>query len=336
MKKITLLLFVFIVFNLQSFGQTSNSNTEDKQKLLKIKSVLEKHFAGTNIRSLQKGFEIKQTQSNVYSFISEVNGLFSEKSQKELFTKLNRALKLENNTKLTGTLYFDDRLDSALVDIEYKREDTVYTFVSMSGYAVPRGGFKGFSKRMHDFIKEQVALGRLVKDSVQKLASVNLLINGDGRIKQHQQNYLSKAITTFLASEPRWNPTTHAGMPVSTIVNFSIIKYYINGDAWPSEDNLFKGYRDYNDFEGYVNIYTIAFLHNQNKPVFYSGKLLQHSGKIIVSAVYDNMLKEYRMIAVHNGTLNDANKLINLIRKEASKKFYPPEFNFSRIYFMLD
>lgn len=337
MKNFTLLLIFLISFALHSFAQVGKEISKENQILLNVKSLLEKHFSGTNIRNLQQDFEIQPNGTNGYSFVSDVNRLFSEKSKKSLSSKLNKVLKLKSDTKLIGTLYFDNCLDSALVNIEYKREDTVYSFISMSGYAVPRGGFKAFSKRLHDFIKEQVVVGKLVKDSVLTVKSINLLINRDGRFTQHQQNYLSKSIATFLASEPRWNPSMGSGRHLSTVVNFSIIGYYINGDdSWPAEDNLVRRYQDYNDFDGYVNIYTIAFFHYQNIPVFYSYKLLQHSGKTIVSAVYDEMLKTYRMFVIHNGTLNHSNQLITLIKDEASKKFSPSEFKYQRVYFMID
>ncbi|RZL50799.1 MAG: hypothetical protein EOP00_02425, partial [Pedobacter sp.] len=321
MRKITLLLFALIALTYQSFAQTSTGNTEDKKQLLRIKSVLEKHFAGTNVRSLQKYFEIKQAQSNGYSFISEVNGLFSEESNKVLSSKLNRVLKLKNNTKLTGLLYFNDCIDSVLVSVEYKRDDTVYNFISMSGYAVPRGGFKAFSKRLHDFVKEQITLGKLMKDSVIANTSISILVDKNGSLKQNNQSYLSRAIDVFLTVEPRWYPSMASGRPISTVTNFSILRNYIEGDIWPIEDYISKNHQNYNDFDGYVNIYTIAFFHDQNIPIFYSDKLLQHSGKTIASAVYDNMLKEYRMIVTHNGSLTNSNQLINLIKKEASKKF---------------
>jgi|GEM_PF-3102341 len=336
MKITTFFLFVLVSFTCQSFAQDEEKASNKNQNLLQVKSILEKHFAGTNIRSLQKGFEIKLTATKGYSFISEINGFFSEKTNKNLSSKLNKVLKLKNNTKLTGTLYFDDCLDSAFVNIEYKREDTVYSFISMSGYAVPRGGFNALSKRLHNFIKEQIALGKLAKDSVLSVKSINLLVDRSGSFKQYQQNYLSKVIDKFLASEPRWNPSMGGGRPLSTVVNFSIIQYYINGDSWPREDNIAKRYQDNNDFEGYVNIYTIAFFHHQNIPVFYSYNLLPNSGKTTISAVYDNILKEYRMFVIHDGALNHSKQLITLIRKEASKKIYPLEFNFRRVYFMLD
>lgn len=337
MKKTILLLLVFTVLIQPSFAQVRKEVSKENQNLLNVKSLLEKHFSGTNIRDLRKNFEIQPNGTIGYSFISDVNRLFSEKSNKSLTSKLNKVLKLKSNTKLTGTLYFDNYLDSALINIEYKREDTVYSFISMSGYAVPRGGFKTFSKRLHDFIKEQISLGTLVKDSVLITKSINLLVDKSGSFRLYQRNYLTKSIATFLASEARWNPSMGSGQPLSTVVNFSILGYYINGDvSWPSEDNSVQGYRDYNDFDGYVNIYTIAFFHHQNIPVFYSYKLLQHSRKTIVSAVYDDMLKAYRMMVIHNGTLDQSNQLINLIKDEALKKFSPSEFYYSRIYFMID
>lgn len=239
MKKITLLLLSLIALTSLSSAQADKDTSKESQLLFNVKSILEKHFAGTNVRSLQKSFEIKPEQSNGYSFVSEVNGLFSTASNKALSNKLNKVLRLKDSIKLTGTLYFDDRIDSALVDIEYKREDTVYHFASMSGYAVPRGGFKAFSKRLHDFIKEQIALGKLVKDSIAAIKSINLLIHRDGSFTQAKQSYISKAIELFLSSEPRWNPSINT--PIAAVVNFSIIRYYIDGDAWPLEDNIAKG-----------------------------------------------------------------------------------------------
>lgn len=337
MKTTTLLVLVLTLLIQQSFAQAEKEIPKENQILLNVKSLLEKHFSGTNIRDLRKDFEIQPNGTIGYSFVSDVNELFSGKSNKSLSSKLNKVLKLKSNIKLTGTLYFDNCLDSALVSIEYKREDTVYSFISMSGYAVPRGGFKAFSKRLHDFIKEQVTLGKLVKDSVLATKSFNLLVDKSGSFKQHQQNYLSKTIDIFLASEPRWNPSMGSGRLLSTVVNFSIIWYYINDDdSWPQEHNAVRKYQDYNDFEGYVNIYTIAFLHHQNIPVFYSYKFLPYSGKTTVSAVYDNMLKEYRMFVIHNGTLDNSNRLTTLIREEASKKLSPSELHYSRVYFMID
>lgn len=333
--KITNLFLLFLLsFTLQSFAQLEKDSPKENQVLIKVKSILEKHFAGTNLRSIQRSFEIKPTKSDSYSFISDINGLFSEKSNQALATKLNKILRLKDNTNLTGVMYFDDRLDSALVNIEYKREDTVYQFFSMSGHAVPIGGFKAFSKRLHDFIKEQILLGKLVKDSVFVNATVNIFADRDGTFKQAKLNYLSKSIDKFLASEARWSPGIN--VPLAAVVNFSIIEYYINGDVWPLETTTVNRYQNNNDFESYVNIYTIAYFHDKNTPIFYSNKLLKHSGKTTISAVYDSMLKEYRLISIHDGNLNDTDRLVTLIRKEASKKFSPPEFNYSRVYFMLD
>ncbi|SOD14376.1 hypothetical protein [Pedobacter xixiisoli] len=336
MKKTTLLLFILTALISQSFAQIGKEISKENQVLFNVKSLLEKHFSGTNIRGLQKSFEIKSSHSDGYSFTSDVNSLFSEKSNKSLSIKLNKVLKIKDNTKLTGVLYFDDRLDSAMVDIAYKTEDTVYSFISMHGYAVPRGGFKAFSKRLHDFINEQITQGKLLKDSISSITSINIMVDKSGSFKQAKQTYLSKVIDVFLASEPRWNPSMSSGKHVPTVVSFSIIRDYINGGNWPREDNVAKKRYGYNDFDSYVNIYEIAFFYNNDVPVFYSNELLEHSGKTIISAVYDKMLKAYRMIAVHNGNLTNTNQLKNLTRTEASKEFYVSGYGYYRIYFMLD
>lgn len=175
MKNFTLLLFIFISFVLQSIAQVKKDTSEEHQVLLKVKSVLEKNFAGTKYRGIQKDFKIDDSLSKQYRLYGTATELISSTNLEKLNNQLNNVLKANKQLKLDCKVYFDFFLDSTIVDLEYRPDGIIYKFIALGAAPAPPKGYGAFAKRMHDFLKQQLVNNKVSKDSLQSVSSAKFI-----------------------------------------------------------------------------------------------------------------------------------------------------------------
>lgn len=93
MKKSVLVLLLCGIFH-SAFGQTGRDEYQLDATLLKVKNILEKHFAGSHIYGLQEGFTIMiDSSSNRYIFKSDVIKMRSKSQSEKLNSELNSRLR---------------------------------------------------------------------------------------------------------------------------------------------------------------------------------------------------------------------------------------------------
>lgn len=322
MKNFTLLLLVFVILASQSIAQVEKDKSKENQVLLNVKSILEKHFAGTKYRGIQKDFKIDDSLSKQYRLYGTAAELISSTNLKKLNNQLNNALKANKQLKLDGKIYFDFFLDSAIVDLEYRPDGIIYKFVAMSATPVPPRGYGAFAQRMHDFLKQQLLNNKISKDSLLSVSSAKFIVKVDGTVFAAKQKYLTELLTDFLKTERRWNPGIHSGPLISSKVSFILNRYYLTNENpnWPT----YYG-KEQMSFESLAPFATV------DNEVFCSGNLPSYGKETIVSVVYDSVLKKYRLPYIHVDNQGKAKKLISLVVN--NKKTYGEEF--SRKYYYM-
>ncbi|WP_316768827.1 hypothetical protein [Pedobacter frigiditerrae] len=327
MRKIMLMLSL-LIFACSCYGKLQDTPTNLKPILLNLKSTIENHFSGKNIHDLREPFIIEYSgSSKKYNLISNANDMLPLSKSDALNIRINKFLKSQNSIKLTGTIYFDQYSDSALVYIELSKDETVYQFYSMESSPQPPGGLKIFSKRLHDFLKKQIAIKQLIQDSVFAKEKVNFNVDRSGVLSRANKDYLSNSIEAFIKSEKRWNPGLQSGRMMDIQVEFRLLKEYLTYENanWPS----------LNDFSENVNINLITSNKIGSEITFYSSSFprkFSNNNRIIVSMVYDSILGKYRTSSVHSGSLFDTDKLIRELYEtpqEGNLKAYA----YKRIYF---
>ena len=264
MRKILLILSL-LIFASSCFSQSKDS-VSDLNLLINLKSTIEKHFSGTNIHGANESFLIEYNSSSKrHAFVSKANEILPVGKSKALDAKINKFLKNQNDRKLVGTIYFDKYLDSTLVDIEYFKDEEVYRFNAMTSVLQPPGGLSAFSKRLHDFLKEQIATKQLLLDSVLAQEVVNVNVDRGGSLSQVNNFRISKLIDVFLKSERRWNPGILSGPSIDMQVEFKLLDYYLTNktENWPTLD----------DFSEYSNIKFLSSKKIGSELTFYSTSL---------------------------------------------------------------
>lgn len=289
-----------------------------------MKFLLEKHFAGTKYRGIQKEFKIDDSLSTSYQLYGNSTDFIYSVKLKKLNSRLNTTLKQKGLVKLAGTIYFDLFLDSVLVDIAYRSDNIVYEFVSISSTPVPVKGYNAFSKRMHDFLKAQIADNKLSLDSIKSINSAKFIVRADGTVLASKRGYLTMALTEFLKEEKRWNPGMHSGPPANSKVSFIIMLSYLFG-----EDKVWSS--DYGKQQ--MHFENLSFLSDGQKEVFYHHEFPTKGKETVISAIYDPMLKKYRLPYIHVDNNENATKLITLINKNSGKHYGEDIYNFKRKYF---
>ncbi|RZL31765.1 MAG: hypothetical protein EOO96_15510 [Pedobacter sp.] len=324
MKKTVLILFLIIVSN-WVFGQSKNATSKAEFLLLNLKSTIEQQFAGTKIRDFRGTFAIEYNNSlKKHVLIGDVNQMVPIAKTETLHRKINKLLTVQ--TKLVGKIYFDKYSDCTLVDIEYVRDDAVFNFYSMASTPQPPGGLNAFAKRLHDFLREQIADKRFSLDSVLAQQSIRVNVNRDGRLYPANNGSLNDLTNIFIKTEKRWNPSI--GHPVDAQVEFNLIAYYLRdkSENWPNHD----------DFSNNVNVKLTLRSKTVSELTFYSTSLPIKFNKkkfTVISLIYDGMLEKYRYPSAHAGSLVDSDKLINDIVKTSPKENFGKELSSRRIYF---
>lgn len=327
MKK-TLLLLSLLIATTLCYGQSKDS-ISDLNLLLNLKSTIEKHFSGTNIHGANESFVIEYNSSSKrHAFLSKANDILPVGKSKALDAKINKFLKNQHDRKLVGTIYFDKYLDSTLVDIEYFKDEEVYRFNAMTSVLQPPGGLSAFSKRLHDFLKEQIATKQLLLDSVLAQEVVNVNVDGSGSLSQVNNFRISKLIDVFLKSERRWNPGILSGPSIDMQVEFKLLDDYLTNktENWPTLD----------DFSEYSNIKFLSSKKIGSELTFYSTSLprkFNNKNYTVVSFMYDGILEKYRFPSVQSGNFTASEKLINDILRTSPKENFREDLSFMRIYF---
>lgn len=325
MKKSTLLVLLLLISILQSFAQIKKDTSKENQVLLNVKSILEKHFAGTTYRGIQIDFKIDDSLSKKYRFYGPATELISAGKLRKLNHQLNSVLKSHKHIKIDGNTYFDLFLDSAIVDLAYRTDDIIYKFSAMGATPIPSRGYAAFSKRMHDFLKEQFVNNEISKDSLLSTSSAEFIVMADGTVLSAKQKYLTKILTDFLKTERKWNPGLYSGPLITSKVSFILEKSYLSDENpnWPT----YYG-KEQMSFENLASFATV------DHEVFCSNNLPHYGKETVVSVVYDNVLKKYRLPYIHVDNVGKAKELIGLIVN--NKKVYGeniPEFR-RKYYYM--
>ena len=304
MKKATLILFVFISFASKSLAQAGKDANDKNQLLLNVKAVIEKHFAGTKYRGVEKDFKIDDSLLKRYRFYGPASELISSVKLGKLNNQLNNALKASKQLKLDGKIYFDLFLDSVIVDLEYRPDDIIYKFVAMGATPVPPKGYGAFAKRMHDFLKQQLVNNKISKDSLLSTSSAKFIVKVDGTVFAAKQKYLTEVLKDFLKTERRWNPGIHSGPSISSKVFFILERSYLSDENpnWPT----YYG-KEQMSFESLASFATV------DNEVFCSGNLPNYGKETIVSVVYDSFLKKYRLPYIHVDNAGKAKELLEKI-----------------------
>ncbi|WP_293309837.1 hypothetical protein [Pedobacter sp. UBA5917] len=311
MKKTLLTLILsFILFS--AFGQSDYRKIHLDDTLLKVKNVLEKCLAGTNIRDLNTGFSIRQNElSNHYRFKGDVLNMLAKPKVKLIDSKVNKVLKKYRDIKLDGRIYFDRYLDSSLVDVGYHRLDTVYEFITEPKPLEPREGYSNFSKELHDIVKLKINKGKISKDSVFFGKKITFYVSRIGLITRDNQDGFNNELDSFFNAK-RWKIDAHNGFPVAARVDLNLdARYLLDKDHWYGPAVTRHGYVDYGG--NLATLDLIVPFKMSTETIFFSPVLPAQNWKYtsVVSMVYDDFFHEYRRAIVHFGSLEETDKLIN-------------------------
>lgn len=310
----------FICFS-QSFGQTEKSNSISQDQLLSVKSVLESHFSGTNIRDVRGDFRIsRDTLSHHYVFTGKAREFLLPAHLDILQQKLNEVLQRYKGTELVGTVFFDTYSDSALVHVyEFAMDDMI--FLTEPVILQPRDGISLFSRRLHDYLKIKINQHDIPTDEICSKEYLRLIVTREGTIFWDESGDMQGVLDSFLTTEERWNPGIMSGRPVSARIDVTVFPDYINGQSlWPNEAAW-----------SVPHVFTSADVGEQD--TFYSyEKTHLYQDYAIVSLVFDSMLKKYRLPFVHSGGLDKCSKLIHDILGAGKPLAYEHD-GLRRVYF---
>lgn len=308
-KSVLVLLLSFTLCS--AFGQSGRDEYQLDATLLKVRNMLEKCLAGTNIRSLKSDFGIRLNKSsNSYVFSSDVNNMLSITKKAALNAKLNKTLDKRKEIKLVGSIYFDDYLDSALVRVTYFNPDTIYDFVSISRPPWPREGYEKFSKDLHDVIKTKIRERRIVKDSLVGVEYIEFNVGRGGMFKRDNRNSLNKELDSFFAAKKSFANGMFSGRLIEIKVALVLFKNYLfNNGPWPERSINNSGYVDQGGQWAHVQLITPFDVCEEtfysNIPPYQSTRL-----RAVVSMVYDGVLQKYIRPVIHFGEIKETDQLV--------------------------
>ncbi|MGK6352562.1 hypothetical protein [Parapedobacter sp. DT-150] len=292
---------------------------------LELKRLLESHFTGTTIRDLAVEFELKRDAvGDNYKLTGRIRQLVESVSVEALLRKIATLYTPADTISYTGTVYFDRYTDSAIVDVYPINGDRI--FHAISHMPSPQDGLKAFSRRFHDFLRNQIETG-LVYDTLANLSTFRFIVERDGSLISLDTGIAKALFEAFEQQETRWSLGIWSGAPSRNEVVLNIISQFIHtGQGWPDE------------YE-WVNITEL--------PHFDIGKQLTYCtmnkasippGMVVISAIRDPLSRAYRMPMIHDGTAEEAELLINDV-KGIFKRGDPirnPTTSYRRIYFYRD
>ncbi|KIA91341.1 hypothetical protein OC25_22190 [Pedobacter kyungheensis] len=308
-KAILLLLLSGILYS--AFGQSFYDDNRLDPTLVKVKNLLEKCLAGTNVRNLESSFKIQSNKNiNRYELISDINQMLPETKIALLNIQLNKSLKGQKSLRLEGGVFFDDYLDSALVYVKYFHPDTVYEFISMADPPRPREGYEKFSKDLNDVIKAKIKAGKISKDSLAKVNYIEFNVGRGGMFKRTIQNSLNKELDSFFIAKKSFTNGIFSGRLIEIKVAFVLFKNYLfNDGSWPEQSINNPGYVDYGGEWARVKLITPF---DACEETFYSDKLPNQNSELraVVSMVFDDVLRKYIRPVIHFGDIKETNQLV--------------------------
>lgn len=225
-------------------------------------------------------------------------------------------------------MYFDVHLDSVLAYVKYSQPDTVYEFQSLPSIPFPRKGYQAFAKGLHDEIKIKIKQGQISRDSVLSLRYFEMTVGRGQMIIADSQKFLVKPLDSFLSAN-RWTYGMSSGIPYLSKAEIVVQKdYLLDKLPWFGEpvNKLYEGSRD---SWGELKLITPSKVGTQT--TFFSRSLPRQNHKmvVIVSIIYDELLRKYCMPVVHFGNIKETRQLIDdIIASRESLDIY-----YDRIYF---
>lgn len=289
------------------------------QSLSELKTVLESHFSGTELRGVTKEFGLVRAR-NDYTLTGNLHELLDTMRLNQLAVCLEQ-YNAPDTSRYTGTIYFDRYTDSAFVDI---RLADGYTFHALPAMPVPAGGMEAFSKRFHYFLNEQLAEGVLDTNALADFKETRFGLERDGSLLTLDSGAVGDVIKAFLRTERKWTPGISSGRPVITQVTLNLIPDFVLADhVWPSD-------HEWASF-AWLTYFEIA------KPLTYYtlDKAQIRPGHTAISVVWDPMSKLFRAPFVHSGTPDDAMQIIQDLTSATERRrptiHYPHQPR--RVYF---
>lgn len=307
-KTVLVLLLSGILYS--AFGQSIYDENRLDPTLVKVKNILEKCLAGTNVRSLKSSFKIQSKKDfNKYELISNINQVLPKNKISLLNIQLNKSLKGQEALGLEGDIYFDDYLDSALVYVKYFQPDTVYDFISLAHVPEPREGYEKFSKDLNDVIKAKIKSGKISKDSLIGVPYIKFNVDRGGMFKRHDQTALNRELDSFFIAKKRFSSGISSGRLIEAKVTFVLFKNYMLSDGpWPQRSNSY-GYVGYGGQWAHVELITPFDVCEET---FYSDMLPRQNPELraVVSMVFDGVLQRYTRPVIHFGDIKETDQLV--------------------------
>ncbi|WP_343532662.1 hypothetical protein [Pedobacter sp.] len=329
MKKF--LSILVLSFSLACAFGSDHQQTKPNNTLLKVKNVLEKHLAGTNIRDLGTGFTIDKIQSsNSYEIKGDIISMLPSSQVKLIHHILNKALKNYPNLKLDGSIYFDRYIDSVLVNVSHRRTDTIFDFHPTPIPLEPREGYANFSKELHDVIKLKFKEGKISKNGVLSINNISFTVDLSGKITRNNKDDLKNELDSFLNAK-RWKRSAFSSYFVMAQVTFALNQDYLIKDG-----NWYKPYitnngNNYGDGWANLNLITPSSIGSQTTFFSYQKPTSTWNHKSLLSIVYDQALNKFRMPVIHFGSQEETQQLIDDLNNISSSN--RDFFNFyNRVY----
>lgn len=294
---------------------------------LELKSLLESHFSGTTIRDIMAEFELKRDSlGNNYKLTGRIEQLIEPTLIETVQQKIGKLHTSTGTTVYTGIVYFDRYTDRAVVEVYPLNKDN-RVFGALSIMLNPKGGMKSFSRRFHDFLRNQGEMGLIDTDTIASLSTFRFMVERDGSLISLDTGVSKVLFQTFAQQEKKWSPGIMSGRPSRNEVVLHLVTEFIHtGHGWPDE------------YE-WVSVREL--------PRFDIGKQLTYCtmskasippGLVVISVIRDPMIGAYRMPMIHDGSVETAQLLINDVQEvfEKGDPTVDQTSSYRRMYFYRD
>ncbi len=293
--------------------------------ILELKKLLESHFSGTAIRDIATDFVLKRDAiGNEYKLSGNIRQLIESPSIVAIEQKITGLRPSLDTTTYAGTVYFDCYTAHAVVNV-YPVNQTNSVFHTVSTVLDPKGGLSAFSRRFHDFLRNQQSK-EIDTETLTNLSTFRFLVERDGSLTSLDTGIAKTLFRAFAQQEMKWSPGILSGPPSRNEVTLYLVAEFIRtGHGWPDEYN-------------WVSIRRLPhFDIGEQLTYCVMSKAPLPQGLVVVSAIRDPMLGIYRWPMIHGGTAEAAQLLIRDIQA-AFAKGNPLEHHslYRRIYFYRD
>lgn len=306
-------------------GKTT-AQSKTPGSLRELKNLLESHFSGTAIRDKAVEFELKRDPvSDNYKLTGGIQQLVGSALVETLQQKIDKLYTPTDTTAYTGTVYFDRYTDCAVADVHPLTANRM--FYSVPIMLNPTGGMEAFSRRFHDFLRNQKEKELAYADTLADPLKFRFMVERDGSLISLDTGIAKAVFNAFAQQEKRWSPGIMSGRPSRNEVILHVVTEFVRtGQGWPDEYE-WVSIRELPRFDIGRQL-TYCTLSKASLP----------PGLVIISAIWDPMSEAYRMPIIHDGTIETAQLLINDVQ-ESFEKGNPIEGITSsnrRIYFYRD